>query len=83
MSEIGAEESKVCPRCGSAFECEIVSPGDCQCAGIQVSKDLTSHLFKMWGECLCGQCLRELSEAEQRGDDAMTLATQQVSRTDA
>lgn len=81
MSETGAEEPKTCPRCGAAFDCEIVSPGDCQCSGIQISKELTSHLFKTWGECLCAHCLRELAEAEQRSEDAMALGSQLITRS--
>lgn len=55
-------EEKICPRCQKNFECKVGNITECQCFGIQVSEALQAFLLnKGYEDCLCADCLRELT----------------------
>jgi len=49
---------KICPRCGSEFEC--CADGDvaqCHCAKVQLSEKQRTIIKEQYDDCLCRNCL--------------------------
>lgn len=60
-----AHEPKACPRCGGGFECRLGSIHRCQCVDIQLSDTTREWIARRYDDCLCRNCLEELSDAER------------------
>jgi Cysteine-rich CWC len=58
----GARDSvtKVCPLCGSGFECAEGHPG-CWCEGVSVPRHTLAELRANVDGCLCRACLTSLA----------------------
>jgi hypothetical protein len=54
-------EEKRCPRCGERFECKLNNPLHCGCADIDLGADALEALGRMYDDCLCPACLREIA----------------------
>ena len=54
-------EMKQCPRCKKGFECKPGNITQCQCYGAPLKEDLRNWLANRYEDCLCRQCLNELS----------------------
>ncbi|MBR1716240.1 MAG: cysteine-rich CWC family protein [Paludibacteraceae bacterium] len=54
---------KYCPRCGKEFVCRHDQPSICQCAAVQLTKEVRAYLSAHYQDCLCADCLRELSNS--------------------
>ncbi|MBO4935167.1 MAG: cysteine-rich CWC family protein [Alistipes sp.] len=53
---------KVCPRCGSIFEC--CSDGDisrCHCTTVALTDEQRANLKAQYSDCLCNECLRHFA----------------------
>ncbi|MGH8577000.1 MAG: cysteine-rich CWC family protein [Gammaproteobacteria bacterium] len=59
-------EEKICPRCGTLFECKVGSVVLCQCSAIDLSEEQRTYVMNNYDDCLCAGCLREL-RAESSG----------------
>jgi len=55
-------ELKYCERCGSAFECKPGNITQCQCYEFQLSEELKAKIWEEYSDCMCGKCLKELSD---------------------
>ncbi|MGH8645810.1 MAG: cysteine-rich CWC family protein [Gammaproteobacteria bacterium] len=55
-------ENKICPRCGTLFECKLGSITVCQCRDIEMSELLEFLIQSRYDDCLCIQCLRKLKD---------------------
>lgn len=70
---MAVHEEKNCPRCGGLFECKSGSIGQCDCASIQLSVEITERIRQEFNECLCLTCLKELSVASNSpGENTLT-----------
>lgn len=56
------QEEKICPRCKKSFECKAGNIKLCQCNSIQLTESATLFMESQYNDCLCVQCLQELSE---------------------
>lgn len=56
-------ENKICPRCGTAFECKVGNITQCQCYGIKLSNEEQGYISKQFGDCLCFNCMIVLRTA--------------------
>lgn len=64
MNELTHEgKQKVCPRCGAPFVC--THDQFCQCAGIPLNEKARAYMRTHYSDCLCRQCLIELSREMQ------------------
>lgn len=57
------QEEKICPHCGTTFQC---NPGDitqCHCFGIILNNEEQQHICKQFGDCLCFNCVIGLKSA--------------------
>ena len=54
-------EPKNCPRCHQSFECKPGDVSNCQCNGVQLPDVARGFIAKKYNDCLCRQCLLELS----------------------
>ncbi|HRD56472.1 MAG TPA: cysteine-rich CWC family protein [Ferruginibacter sp.] len=54
-------EPKTCPRCNRSFECKPGDIGHCQCHGFQFTDSTKAFIAQKYADCLCRQCLQELS----------------------
>lgn len=52
---------KQCPRCKATFEC-MHSKG-CWCSKYSLTEELNSYLKENYKDCLCENCLKELSNS--------------------
>ncbi len=58
-------ELKSCPRCNQTFECKPGHVASCHCSAVKLS-DATYDLIRIkYDDCLCANCLRELSNPQQ------------------
>lgn len=55
-------EAMNCPRCGSEFACKPGSITQCHCFEVKLTPEQQEWIAERWQGCLCGSCLRELSE---------------------
>jgi hypothetical protein len=55
-------EIKNCPRCQAAFECKAGDIAHCQCYHTQVPDHVQDLIAKKYSDCLCRQCLVQLSQ---------------------
>lgn len=62
MSACFKHEEKKCPRCGSDFECKVGDIANCQCNAIPVTPETVALVSKNYDDCLCRDCLSELSK---------------------
>lgn len=51
---------KICPRCGKEFEC--IHSKDCWCAKVNLT-EATRAKLTVYNNCLCKECLEELSKS--------------------
>ncbi len=56
-------EPKTCPRCGGGFECRQGSIHRCQCVDVLLSDALREMIALRYDDCLCRDCLLELTGA--------------------
>lgn len=54
-------EIKICGKCQKGFTCIAESVTDCHCFDIRLSDAQRASLEKEYGDCLCANCLREIS----------------------
>ena len=59
-------EEKHCARCNLVFECKPGTITQCQCGSIQLSETVKAFIEKEYNDCLCLQCLEELTENQGR-----------------
>jgi hypothetical protein len=50
----------ICEACGSEFSCSA-DKGRCWCFDINIESSALLETEKKYGDCLCGDCLREIS----------------------
>lgn len=53
-------EKKICLRCQSGFECKVGDVINCQCYGIELSKEEESFIHSNYQDCVCRNCLLQL-----------------------
>lgn len=51
---------KICPRCSATFVC--THDAFCQCVGIMLSDNARAYMREHYSNCLCRNCLIELSK---------------------
>jgi len=61
MKQHFKHEEKLCPRCGSGFECKPGDIANCQCSHIKLTEEITGFINRKYGDCLCRACLLQLS----------------------
>lgn len=71
-SAMNEPELKICPRCGTRFECGADAVWLCQCAAVPLSEAERRFIASRYRECLCAACLRAL-KAEWRESQAKRL----------
>lgn len=54
-------EIKTCPRCRNSFECKAGDITNCQCYGVKLSAEAEGFISKQYDDCLCRNCLLQLS----------------------
>lgn len=52
---------KICPRCGSTFECMHDHIAKCQCAGVKLTESQRKYIREHYTDCLCRKCLEEIA----------------------
>ncbi|WP_408605987.1 cysteine-rich CWC family protein [Imhoffiella purpurea] len=57
----GTRRDKVCPRCGRTFACLAAHVERCDCMRIPLTPAATASVRARYDDCLCGDCLRDLS----------------------
>ena len=57
-------EIKICPRCGSSFECKVGDVANCQCNGVKLSDEAYDLIKTRYDDCLCVNCLQQLNKQE-------------------
>ncbi|MCC9135741.1 cysteine-rich CWC family protein [Pontibacter silvestris] len=58
-------ESKICPRCSQPFECKVGSILICQCSSVRLNDEERYHLSKLYTDCLCASCIKEVQAEYQ------------------
>lgn len=58
-------ELKSCPRCTQAFECKPGHVASCHCSAVKLSDATYDLIRNKYDDCLCANCLRELSNPQQ------------------
>jgi len=53
---------KKCQRCGKSFECKNDDILNCQCATVPLSREARDYLTERYTDCICADCLQEISE---------------------
>ena len=53
-------KEKMCPRCGTPFLC--THDANCQCVGIPLNEHARAYLRTHYRDCLCRDCLIEISK---------------------
>lgn len=54
---------KICPRCGSEFDCLHDRIMDCGCSKVKMSPEARDFLGRKYpGQCLCRSCLEAVVE---------------------
>ena len=61
-----AHENKQCQRCNKTFECKSGSILLCQCQAVVLSPEALNYIGKLFQDCLCAKCLRELRDEFER-----------------
>lgn len=64
---------KICPRCGSQFECNHGNIAMCHCATVRLNIDSLRYMKANFSECLCRKCLLEIQSKETGSEDADLL----------
>lgn len=54
-------EIKICPKCGSKFECNNQNILKCGCAKIPLNNYTRQLISAQYSDCLCVSCLKEFS----------------------
>ena len=52
---------KQCSRCKREIDCKADTNETCACSKVPLDKDTLDYLAKTQLDCLCNQCLKELS----------------------
>ncbi len=55
-------ETKICPRCDSAFECKVGDVVHCQCYSVVLSPEASAFLAQTHYDCLCANCLLAINQ---------------------
>jgi len=61
-NEPSASGTKQCPRCSKRFDCRVDDLEQCDCVEVELTMPLLQRLQQAYTDCLCPNCLRELSE---------------------
>ena len=48
---------KTCEKCGTTFECELVT---CWCFEVNLNDEQRKKLSEKFDNCLCPECLKEI-----------------------
>jgi hypothetical protein len=60
-SPMGKHELKICPRCGSSFECKSNRVELCGCLSVALTSEALEYLSERYQDCLCVACLAEVN----------------------
>lgn len=60
---------KICGRCGQAFACQQHSVEGCHCSLYNLRPELSKALAEKYTDCLCGECLAELTQNDTLNDN--------------
>jgi hypothetical protein len=55
-------ETKICPGCKKSFECKAGNITQCQCYGIELTKESKDSIEHHFSDCLCHDCLQWLQQ---------------------
>lgn len=59
--EVVIDGSRLCPRCGNAFECKVDDLKHCDCIAVRLPAPILETLESEFPDCLCPACLREIA----------------------
>ncbi len=59
---------KICGRCGQTFSCHQHSVEGCHCSLHNLRPELAKELSEKYTDCLCGDCLAELTQTDNIKD---------------
>src|SRR2546428_12841820 len=65
--------SKICSRCGQAFDCAQGEPG-CWCEGVALRRETLAEIRAVAQDCICPLCLSEWARRESE-DTASAAGT--------
>jgi len=54
-------ETKICPRCHSAFECRVGDITRCQCYTVKLDDAARDLLARNYSDCLCADCIKAVT----------------------
>ncbi len=54
--------NKTCNKCGNSFECKADDIANCECRTKNISRGKTAELLSGYNDCLCINCLHELTQ---------------------
>ena len=55
-------QEKKCARCGGLLQCNAGSIEQCDCSSILLSNETTEWIQQEYNDCLCLDCLKEVSD---------------------
>ncbi|MCB1144139.1 MAG: cysteine-rich CWC family protein [Leptospiraceae bacterium] len=56
-------KTKQCPKCNQPFECKSDAIQECGCASIQLKPEHLDYIASHFKDCLCPDCLKEISQS--------------------
>jgi len=70
MAMDASAETKICERCHAPLVCRSQDIQQCDCNKVYLTPETITVIRQQFGDCLCNQCLIELSE--QAGKEKTT-----------
>jgi hypothetical protein len=72
-------ETSLCPRCESAFECGALS-GGCWCAESSLDDAVRADLATFYEGCLCPECLKTIADNKPQRPSVRAFLASQLRR---
>jgi len=66
-------ETKICPRCRSAFECRVGDITRCQCYTVKLSDAARDLLARNYSDCLCADCIKAVTAGTEEHEDGSNI----------
>ena len=76
------DDTSLCPRCESAFQCGVLS-GGCWCAEVTLDDAVRTDLVQFYEGCLCPACLAFLEEVKPPRPSVRAFLASQLRRKTA
>jgi hypothetical protein len=73
------EETSLCPRCESTFECGVLS-GGCWCSKAALDDAVRADLVGFYKGCLCPDCLNLIAEVKPPRPSVRAFLASQLRR---